>query len=373
MRAPPRPPLALSLLAALCACETAPAPPPSTAPLEGGGGGRVRALDAGVWRGICLAHNWQDGGERGYGSAASAEALDHARSIGADAVSITPFGWMRGLDATEIGSIDRPEAETDARLEAVIAQAKARGMRVVLKPHLWVGRGAWRGEIRPGDGQRAAWDAWFESYERFIVRYARLGRRAGADELVVGVELVSAVRADRARFIAVARAAAEAFGGPITYNANWDEALDVPFWRHFNRISVSFYAPLTDEPAPSVGAMRRAIAAHLDRWGEIARRAERPLVLGEVGYKSTPSGAAIPFGWPEALPESERLVDQRLQHDAYRALFLELAHRPEIGGVFLWKYFTDRATDEEGPWGFSPRGKRAEAIVRRAYAAPSSP
>jgi hypothetical protein len=36
--------------------------------------------------------------------------------------------------------------------------------------------------------------------------------------------------------------------------------------------------------------------------------------------------------------------------------------------IYWWKWFTNPATNEEGPVGFSPRGKPAEAVLRDACA-----
>ena len=43
---------------------------------------------------------------------------------------------------------------------------------------------------------------------------------------------------------------------------------------------------------------------------------------------------------------------------------------PDFAGFFVWRVYADPDdTSQEAPWGFSPRGKQAELVVRDAFAA----
>ena len=342
-----------------------PAPPTPVAQDEGG------ALPLSLDRGICLAHSWQGAGTKGYGTAASAQTLDWMVGLGTTDVSLTPFGWMGSLGDSEIKGEHRDAAqmpeggETGARLEAVTAQARARGLRVMLKPHLWVKGGAWRGDIVPGD-----WRRWWAQYEEFLLYYARMAQRLGIERLVVGVELVQALGTKPEAFLKVIASVRRVYAGQITYSANWDESVPVEIWQALDAIGVQFYPPLSaTDPSPSEALLRLAIARHLEPWRELAQRTGKPLWMTEVGYKSAATSVTEPFGWPERLPQALRASDEAIQERAYGALFHELAQAPEVQAVYLWKVFTDRKGQEgeEGAFGFSPRGKRAQETVRRAF------
>ena len=335
---------------------------------------RLEPLPDEVWRGVCLAHNWQQEGARGYGTDASAETLDHLQRLGVQWVSLTPFGWMSSLESTEIsGEYERkmPAAgETSGRLSRVVAQARARNIRVMLKPHLWIRRGAWRGAIAPrADDGEDAWATWWDEYRAFILYYARFAARHDLDALVVGVELVSALRERPEEFVRTIEAVREVYDGPLTYSANWDEDVPLDVWRQLDGVGVQLYPPLTEslKARPTVGELRAALAPHMRRWSEVGEAAQKPVWLTEVGYKSAVSAVLKPYGWPERMPEDQRHPDEELQKRAYRALLAEVGEWERIQGVFIWKYFTDADTEEEGPSGFSPRGKPAEAVLRRAY------
>jgi len=331
----------------------------------------VEPLPESIWRGACFAHNWQKMGMSGYGTDASAEALDHLKSVGADWISITPFGWMSSAqDAAIRGEYDRvmPGAgETKGRVERVIAQAKARDIKVMLKPHIWIRGGAWRGSIAPEADGKEAWGAWWESYRRFILYYAEVAAEQKVDSLVVGVELVSAVKQNPEQFIRTIEAVREVYDGHLTYSANWDEEVSPKVWAELDAIGVQLYPPLSKEKDPEDAEIDRALDKHLTWWSEQAERVDKPILLTEVGYKSTPTTLIEPFGWPENLPEKERVPDQEIQARAYAALFRAIPRHPRVKGVFIWKYFTDKDTDEEGPYGFSPRGKKAEEVLKTAF------
>ncbi len=331
----------------------------------------VAPLPERVARGVCYAHSWELRGKRGYGTDTSAETIAHMKDVGVEWLSITPFGWMSTLSSTTIGgehakgSFMPPGAESKDRVAGVFTQARAAGMKVILKPHIWIGRGEWRGSIAPEGGD---WASWWKSYRTFILYYAEMAERLDAEAFVVGVELVSALEAHPEEFARTVAEVRKVYSGKITYSANWDELHPPKLWRQLDAVGVQLYPPLSDDPAPSIADLCAALKPHLETWTTLAADADRPLWLTEVGYKSAPTAVKEPFGWPENLPKELRASDERLQARAYRALFEEVARHERVEAVYLWKYFTDPDTDEEGDFGFSPRGKQAEEVMRKAFA-----
>ena len=221
------------------------------------------------------------------GARSTAITLDHLAKLGSTSVSLTPFGWMESASSATIGG-EHVEAaamprggETRDRVREAAAQARARGMEVMLKPHIWIRGGAWRGGIDPGGEE--AWSAWWASYRAFLVYYAELAEEIGADSLVVGVELVSAVSRSPQEMVRTIWAVREVYSGELTYSANWDEQVDEAVWRELDAIGAQLYPPLSEEPLPSVELLRRALRVHLERWSELAERLDRPLWLTEVG------------------------------------------------------------------------------------------
>lgn len=324
----------------------------------------VAPLPGRIQRGISVAHNYQDGGAKGYGTKTSAATLKELRDLGVEWISLTPFGFMRSLTDAQVHSIGNYRAgETDERMHREIRQAKALGLKVMLKPHIWVVRGHWRGEIELPDA--AAWRRWFDSYRRWLLRYADMAESEGADILVVGVELRSTERQQERRWRDLVSEVRRRFQGEITYSANWDDATSLPWWDAVDYIGVQFYPPVATSETASRSDIHSAVAARLDGIAAVARRHDKPVLFTEVGYRAASDGLVHPHEWPER--KAEVRFDPRSQATGYQTLIEAVRNRPWVHGLYWWKWFTDPDTAEEGPAGFSPRGKVAETILRAAY------
>ena len=63
-------------------------------------------------------------------------------------------------------------------------------------------------------------------------------------------------------------------------------------------------------------------------------------------------------------------VDQRAQAEAYRALIAPFLDARWCAGFFVWRFYADPDdVSQEAEWGFSPRGKLAELVLRDAFTA----
>src|ERR1700682_4492283 len=84
---------------------------------------------------------------RGYDSDAARAALDMLKSRGVTAISVMPFAFQRTPAATALrGKPEHPASESDAQITAAVRAARARGLAVLVKPHVWVPH-SWPGAI----------------------------------------------------------------------------------------------------------------------------------------------------------------------------------------------------------------------------------
>lgn len=305
---------------------------------------------------------------RGYGSESFEETLDEVRRLGGNWVSLTVFSrvWDTKSRAVALG-FERPYEDTRAAMIRSVTQAHERGLRVLLVPHLWVESGQWRAEMQPGSD--AAWDAWARSYRHMALEWASAAEEAGVDLFAVGVELRSWVTTPRApSFVSLVREVRTVYTGPLTYAANWDDVEDTVVLGELDVIGINAFYPLHWE----YGATSEQLYAGGDRVAktvtELAKRYERPVIFTEFGYTTRKDTAIEPWLWPEQLGtvvESEH--DQAL---AYAALLSPMRRVPGFGGTFVWRLYADIADLSQEPgWGFSPRGKRSEAVMRSAFEA----
>lgn len=320
-------------------------------------------------RGMCYAHSYERGGQAGYGSDASKRSRRELLALGVDWLSITPFGFSRSLVDTDVRHIgDYRGGESDARVRAEIRAAKGEGLRVLLKPHIWLGTGEWIGQVRFDDP--AAREQWHASYERWILHYAAIAKEEGVEILSIGTELgFVAENADRWR-VTIARIRA-AFPGKLVFGANWNEVERVPFWDALDYVGVQFYAPLETQNAAGDEAKRKiALERYLDGYGALAKKVNRPVLFTEVGYRAMRDTNIAPHTWPE---HSRAAPDDAAQARAYTRFLDAVAGRDFVQGVYFWKWFTDPYSREEGSDGFSPRGKLAQKVLQAAFTGQCNP
>ena len=303
----------------------------------------------------------------GYGSAAYDRTLGEARALGATWIALTPFGRVAGLDGMGVDlSFEAPFAHTRADITRAIAMAHARGLHVMLIPHVWVESGAWRGELDPGT--ETGWARWAASYSRFVSEWARVAEAAHAEMFSAGVELRSWVTtAHGPSFTRLLREVRRAYHGIVTYSSNWDDVDDAVTLGDLDVIGINAFYPLADAAGATEASMVDHARAIRDRVRALAETWHKPVLFSEIGYTTRPDPAVHPWEWPDAM--SGVRADEAAQATAYRALLEPMLDEPYFAGFFVWRVYSDPDdTSQEAPWGFSPRGKLAEAVVRGAFA-----
>jgi hypothetical protein len=304
----------------------------------------------------------------GYGSPAYDRSLVEARAMGATWIALTPFGRVGDLSGRGVDLVFEAPFDTNrGDVARAVTMAHARGLRVMVAPQLWVESGGWRGDLDPKGDE--GWARWAASYRRFIGAWALMAEASQADMFSVGVELRSWVTTARApSFASIVREVRHVYHGLLTYSANWDDVEQTAVLGDLDVIGVNAFFPLADvagAPADKLleggRKVRATIHALAESWG-------KPVLFTETGYTTRPDPAVRPWEWPDIM--SGVTVDEAAQATAYRALLAPLTEEADFAGFFVWRVYADPDdVSQEAPWGFSPRGKLAELVVRDAFAA----
>jgi hypothetical protein len=325
----------------------------------------------------------------GYGTPACGRALDRAIELGATWVALTPFGRMWSTRTASVDlTFEAPYEENRAAVARAIDQAHARGLRVMLVPHLWLEAGGWRGELEPWappdvkneDGSfvyrgRAASVSLAElarSYRTFALAWADVAEAHHVELFSAGVELRSWATSARAnaelhQLFADVRAR---YHGLVTYSANWDDVDDVVALRELDVIGINAFYPLADKPFATRAELREGGARVAAKVRALAESWGKPVMFTEVGYTTRPDPAVRPWEWPDSMkglkPSDE---NEEAQADAYRGVLSSVLDEPSFAGFFVWRQFADPDdVSQEASWGFPVVGKRAELVVRDAFA-----
>jgi hypothetical protein len=305
---------------------------------------------------------------KGYGSDAYRRTLVETTALHANWVSLTPFGRVRDLSPTGVSlTFEQPFEQNRVAVGRAIDLAHAAGLHVLLVPHLWVEDGGWRGELDPGGD--ADWQRFAASYAGFLRAWATVARDHHAEMLALGVELRSWVTtAHAASFVELAREIRSLYPGLVTYASNWDDVDDNVLIGELDLIGVNAFFPLTDRPGASTEELVAGGERVAQKLGEVAERWGKPIVLTEFGYTTRLDPAVRPWEWPDKM--TRVVVDEDAQAQAYVGLLAPLMNQPWLAGAFVWRLYADPDDlSQEAEWGFSPRGKLAELVLRDAYAA----
>jgi hypothetical protein len=296
----------------------------------------------------------------GYASDAAQRSLDAMTTTGPNAVALIATLYQDAPDSSEVGP-DPERTPSAGSLATAIERARARGLRVRLRVPVDLRSGGLRSSIDPADPH-----AWFASYGRWLVHYARLAEAEGVDSLDVGVELagLSGAAHERRWRCLIARVR-RVFHGRLSYGANWDEYRQVGWWDALDEIGVDAYFPLAREPGAGVDAVVAAWAPYLDELEAVQARFRRPVVFSELGYTSTPLALVQPWAPGDTYDPAE-------QQTGFAAAFRALAGKSWFGGVYIWHWSDDPTAGGPGDLDHTPQGKPAEATIREWFGASPS-
>ncbi len=301
--------------------------------------------------------------------------LESLKEIGVSHVTLIPFGYMRGHDAPEVHFEPNRRwfSESDAGISELADQARALGIKIILKPHIWVNGHSGEGQQRDRISfpSEAEWSKWETSYRRFIVYYAGLADRIGADVYVVGTELATAA-IERTKFWkSVVADVRDVFGGKLTYAANWYREYEtIRFWPLLDFVGVQAYFPISEKSDPDPADLRSGWDAHRRALEEVSRSTGKPILFTELGYRSVLGAAREPWRWASRHTAASEQPDYDLQADLYRAFFDEVWPQPWLAGVVIWRWHTDsESRGEVRRVDFTPQHKPSLEVLRDRFTA----
>ncbi|MEP6993467.1 MAG: hypothetical protein ABI968_03020 [Acidobacteriota bacterium] len=295
--------------------------------------------------------------EEGYVAPRSLGTLKRLQDLSVNSISVMPFAFSRDAKSDRIAFVHRsPQGETDEGTLRAVTDARSLGMSAMVKPQLWLGGGAFVGDIAMGDER--SWRSWFDSYRSFIVHHAVVAEAAGAALFCVGTELKSTEerKNDWREVVAAVRLAT---GAPLLYAANW--AVNAPrvlFWDSLDAIGVDFYDPLAKTEKVSDAMLDEGVRQAVRPLAELSRKLEKPVLFTEVGYPS------VRGAWIEPhLEGARRPADDKDAGRAVAAVYRALAKEDWWKGVYWWKVFSDGRPAAPGERGFNFLGTPTEKAI----------
>jgi hypothetical protein len=249
--------------------------------------------------------------------------VDYVTALSANSVTISfPF-FTAGMKASSVG----PKAATPSphRIEILAHEAALARLRVTLRPLLDEKSlnppEGWRGSISPDSPQ-----AWFDSYQAFLLPYLAVAQRQNAATFVVGTELNS--MEDDPRWKSLVTAAHQVFAGEIVYDLNYDNYYRGLFPGGMDGYGVDAYIRVKAPDSATPAAIAAGWEAFLTK---VSRAAPTNVVLSEIGIGARHGAFASPGDFTSA-----GTFDERIQPTWYQGV-CEVARQHRFAGIYFWK------------------------------------
>ncbi len=292
------------------------------------------------------------------------KAIQPVVAVHANWAAVMPFGFLRNLETpTVVFNIERQWwGERRDGAKRTIELLNEKGIKVMLKPQIWVWRGEFTGNIKMNSEEN--WQTFEKSYEEFIMLYAKLAQEMKVPVLCIGTELHTFAQ-NRPKFWGeVIRKIRLIYKGKLTYAENWDQFGNVPFWDQLDYIGIDAYFPVSQSHTPSVEEFKQGWQKHKNAIIALKDKIQKPVLFTEYGYRSIHYTGKEP--WDSS--RSEGKVNLEAQNNALTALYQEFWSEPWFAGGFLWKwYHNHKEVGGENNNRFTIQNKPAEDIVRTIY------
>lgn len=293
--------------------------------------------------------------------AMAAEDMAEIARLGATGIVLPVFWSSRDVASTSIEPFHYgvPREAYDRAIVEIASRAHSRGLAFEVLPivrleHL--APGDWRGTLRPAD-----WDAWWDSYRRFILHQAVVAERAGAEIFCVGSELGS-TESQTDRWTGLIADVRRLTRAKLLYSANWDHYGVVEFWDRLDAVGMSAYHELASAPGASQDELDNAWRRHRDAILAWARPIGKPLYLTEVGYPAQSAAAVHPWDYTR-----RDAPDPEAQARCFRAFAAAWRDVPELGGVTVWIW--DHGKGGPVDDSYAIEGKPAADVVKSFFEA----
>ena len=280
-------------------------------------------------------------------------------------ISQTPFGWQREATTSTIKtnySSDRIWwGESDEGISMTTTLAKKSGIKTLLKPHLWVGKG-WPGDIEMKSD--SAWQSWFRNYEKFIVHYAQLAEKNKIEIFCIGTELHKTIKKEK-EWRAIIKKIKEVYKGKLTYASNFHEEYEqVKFWDQLDYIGIQAYFSLTTNEDHTLDELKKGWNNPLTSIERVHKKFNKPVLFTEIGYRSDVKAGIEPWVWPQE--NSTIKISEDAQANCYKAFFQTAWNKPWLEGAYFWKWYP-HGPGRNANVDFTPQGKAAEKILAEGF------
>ncbi len=253
--------------------------------------------------------------------------------INANWVAIIPYAFCRPNQPRVFFEHQHHWGEKKEGVIGTVKYAKNLGLKVMIKPHIWVAGQGWPGDYTLSDEEE--WKIWEEGYEKYLMTYVEIADSLEVDMICIGTEHRTCAKNRPQYWKQLIKKIRGKFEGKLTYAANWDNIENISFWSELDYIGVDAYFPLSKSKTPEVEELKKEWEPYLTQLKHLNQQHQTPVIFTEYGYRSIDH--ATQGHWE--LKEEEPQPNMKAQQYAYQALYEVIENQPWYHGGFLWKWF----------------------------------
>ena len=290
--------------------------------------------------------------------------VDPVVKVNANYCAIMPFGFIKSIEHPDvIFNTDRQWfGETRVGAKQYIEALKSKGLKIMMKPQIWVWHGAFTGYIKMNS--ETDWKRLESSYSKFIIEYATLAQETQTEILCIGTELEQFVVNRPDYWKNLIKEIKTVYKGKLTYAANWDEFKRTPFWNELDFIGVDAYFPVSESRTPTVNECIEGWKPHVAIIKNLSEKYDKPILFTEFGYRSVDFAGKEPW----KSDRSMTTVNFEAQTNTTQALFETFWNEDWFAGGFIWKWFHNhKANGGENNNQFTPQNKPVEKLIRDQF------
>jgi len=285
------------------------------------------------------------------------------KRVNAEWVALMPYGYTREGTADFVYAQDSDWhwwGESPSGVAHCVRAAHAQGLKVMLKPHMWAGRGSFTGHFDLAT--EAEWLTFEKGFASYLLEFARVAHSTDVELYCIATEMQTFVKQRPQFWFQLIRDIKKIYQGQLTYAENWDAYQEVPFWHELDFVGIDAYFPLSEEQSPKLEELKKGWKPHLKALEKYSAKTQKPILFTEFGYVSSDFAARRPWEAERNRPEN-----QALQARAYEAFFEETWPQGWLAGGFVWKWFPSLGKGELARDPFSPQNKEGELVLGRYF------
>ncbi len=292
-----------------------------------------------------------------------AEVLVPIQELNANWVAVIPYSYIRpSVGRVNFGHGRQHWGETVEGTIKTVEYARQKGLKAMIKPHVWVIGQGWAGDFELSTEQE--WNTWENSYKEYIMTFAKVADSLNVPMFCIGTEFRKAVVKRSSYWKQLISDVRKVYHGQLTYAANWDNYQNVPFWNEVDYIGIDAYFPLSSEQTPTIEKLNALWSPIKDDLKRLSTTFNKPILFTEFGYESKDFNTDGHWKY-----NSDTLnINLEAQSTAYEAILQSFWKEPWFTGGFLWKWHSnDKMVGGPNCKQYTPQNKPAEITVRRYF------